>query len=53
MTKELLESRKDALSRSDMEFMLREYSVSLEKQLDWTQNQLRGLRSKQAAPRLR
>ncbi|MDA4117445.1 MAG: PadR family transcriptional regulator [Thaumarchaeota archaeon] len=52
MTKELLESRRDALSRTDMEFMLREYSLNLERQLDWTQSQLRDLKSKSAATRL-
>jgi len=53
MAKELLDARREALSRNDMDFMLREYSLNLERQLDWTQNQLRNLRAKQAAPRLR
>ena len=53
MAKELLDARREALSRNDMDFMLREYSLNLERQLDWTQNQLRDLRGKQAAPRLR
>jgi len=53
MAKELLDSRREALSRNDMDFMLREYSLNLERQLDWTQNQLRDLRGKTAAPRLR
>ena len=52
MTKDLLESRKEALSRNDMEFMLREYSLNLERQLDWTHSQLRGLRSKPVSSRL-
>ena len=46
MAKELLEARRDAMSRNDMDFMLREYSLNLERQLDWTQNQLRDLRGK-------
>jgi len=53
MAKELLDARRDAMSRNDMDFMLREYSLNLERQLDWTQNQLRDLRGKPAAPRLR
>ena len=52
LTKELLESRKGELSRTDVEFMLREYSLNLERQLDWTQNQLKGLRSRSASTRL-
>jgi len=43
LTKELLESRRDSLSRGEVEFMLREYSLNLERQLEWTQTQLRGL----------
>jgi DNA-binding PadR family transcriptional regulator len=53
MAKELMEERRDAMSRNDVDFMLREYSLNLERQLDWTQNQLRGLRAKPASPRLR
>ncbi len=53
MAKELLDARRDAMSRNDMDFMLREYSLNLERQLDWTQSQLRDLRGKPAAPRLR
>jgi DNA-binding PadR family transcriptional regulator len=53
MAKELLDARRDAMSRNDMDFMLREYSLNLERQLDWTQNQLRDLRVKQASPRMR
>src|SRR5271155_4386855 len=53
MTKELMEARRDSISRNDMDFMLREYSISLERQLDWTQNQLRDLRAKPAFPKLR
>ncbi len=53
MAKELLDARREALSRNDMDFMLREYSLNLERQLDWTQNQLRDLRAKPATPRLR
>jgi DNA-binding PadR family transcriptional regulator len=52
MAKELLDSRREALSRNDMEFMLREYSLNLERQLDWTHNQLRDIRSKHATHRL-
>jgi DNA-binding PadR family transcriptional regulator len=53
MAKELLDARREALSRSDLDFMLREYSLNLERQLDWTQGQLRGLRAKPASPRVR
>ena len=53
MAKELLDARGDAMTRNDMDFMLREYSLNLERQLDWTQNQLRDLRAKPAAPRIR
>lgn len=53
MTKELMEARRDSISRNDMDFMLREYSLNLERQLDWTQGQLRGLRERPASPRLR
>jgi DNA-binding PadR family transcriptional regulator len=52
MTKELMEARRDSISRNDMDFMLREYTLSLERQLDWTQGQLRHLRSK-VEPRVR
>lgn len=53
MTKELMEARRDSISRNDMDFMLREYSLNLERQLDWAQGQLRGLREKAASPRVR
>jgi DNA-binding PadR family transcriptional regulator len=53
MTKELMDARRDSISRNDMDFMLREYSQSLERQLDWTQTQLRGLKAKPASSRLR
>jgi DNA-binding PadR family transcriptional regulator len=53
MVKELLEARRNSISRNDMDFMLREYSLNLERQLDWTQAQLRGTRGRPAAPRLR
>jgi DNA-binding PadR family transcriptional regulator len=53
MTKELMEARRDSISRNDMDFMLREYSLNLERQLDWTQGQLRTLREKAASPRAR
>ena len=53
MTKELMEARRDSISRNDMDFMLREYSLNLERQLDWTQGQLRGLRQRPASPGLR
>jgi DNA-binding PadR family transcriptional regulator len=44
MAKELLDARRDAMSRNDVDYMLREYSLNLERQLDWTQSQLRDLR---------
>jgi len=49
MVKELLEARRDSMSRNDMDFMLREYSLNLERQLDWTQVQIRDLRGRQPA----
>jgi DNA-binding PadR family transcriptional regulator len=52
MTKELMEARRDSISRNDMDFMLREYSLNLERQLDWTHAQLDGLRAKPAFPKL-
>ena len=53
MAKELMEARRDSMSRSEVDFMLREYSVNLERQLDWTHVQQRDLRAKPATPRLR
>jgi DNA-binding PadR family transcriptional regulator len=53
MTKELMETRRDSISRNDMDFMLREYSLSLERQLDWTHSQLKGLSTKPSSPKLR
>ncbi len=53
MVKELLEARRNSVSRNDMDFMLREYSLNLERQLGWTQGQLRGLRARPPAPKLR
>lgn len=53
MVKELLDARRGSMSRNDMDFMLREYSLNLERQLDWTQGQLNGLRGRPASPRLR
>jgi len=52
MTKELMDARRESMSRNDMDFMLREYSLNLERQLEWTHNQLRDLRSKPASTRL-
>jgi DNA-binding PadR family transcriptional regulator len=49
MTKEVFDARRGAISRNEMDYMLREYSINLERQLDWTQSQLRGLRGKPAA----
>lgn len=53
MTRDLMAARRDSLSSNDMDFMLREYSLNLERQLDWTQGQLRDLRGRTSAPRLR
>lgn len=53
ITKELIESKRDALARNDVEFMLREYGLNLERQLDWTNSQLRDLHSRPPAPRPR
>jgi len=51
--KELMETRKESLGRGELDLMLREYSLNLERQLDWTQDQLKALRTRPAAPRLR
>jgi DNA-binding PadR family transcriptional regulator len=53
MTKELMEARRDSISRNDMDFMLREYSLNLERQLDWTHTQLRDLKAKPVSSKLR
>jgi DNA-binding PadR family transcriptional regulator len=53
MAKELMEAKRGSMTRSEVDLMLREYSLNLERQLDWTQVQLRGLRAKPPAPRLR
>ena len=53
MAKELMEARAGSMSRNEMDFMLREYSLSLERQLDWTQGRMRELRAKPASARLR
>lgn len=53
MAKDLLRVRGTAMSRDEMDFMLREYSLNLERQLEWTQAQLRGPRARHAVPRVR
>jgi DNA-binding PadR family transcriptional regulator len=53
MAKDLLEARRNSMSRNDMDFMLREYSLNLERQLDWTQGQLKDLKARPSSPRLR
>jgi DNA-binding PadR family transcriptional regulator len=53
MAKELMDARRDSMSRNEVDFMLREYSLNLERQLDWTQGQLRDLRTRPAPTRLR
>jgi hypothetical protein len=53
MTKELMEARVDSMSRNELDFMLREYSLNLERQLDWTQGRIRELRARPASARLR
>jgi DNA-binding PadR family transcriptional regulator len=53
MTKELMEARVDSMSRNELDFMLREYSLTLERQLDWTQGRIRELRARPAPARLR
>ena len=45
MAKDLLEARRNSMSRNDLDFMLREYSLNLERQLDWTQGQLKDLKA--------
>ena len=37
----ILETKKDKIPRSEIRFMLREYAVNLEKQLDWTKRMMK------------
>lgn len=53
MTKELMEARVGSMSRNELDFMLREYSLNLERQLDWTQGRIRELGTRPASARLR
>lgn len=53
MAKELMESRRESMSRNEVDFILREYSVNLERQLDWAQSQLRDMRARPTSQRLR
>lgn len=50
ITRELLETRRGALSATEADFMLREYSINLERQLEWTRNQLREMRPRAVVP---
>lgn len=45
IAKELLESKKNTLSPSETEFLLREYALNLERQLDWANKMLSELKS--------
>jgi len=37
----ILESKKDKISRKEIQFMLREYALNLERQIDWTKRMLK------------
>jgi len=37
----ILESKKDTIPRKEIQFMLKEYVLNLERQLDWTKRALR------------
>ena len=37
----ILETKKDKIPRSEIRFMLKEYAVNLEKQLDWTKRMMK------------
>lgn len=52
MAKELMEARRDSMSRSELDFMLREYTLNLERQLQWSRAQLRRPGSNAVAARL-
>ncbi|HZD13364.1 MAG TPA: hypothetical protein VE177_07600, partial [Candidatus Binatus sp.] len=50
IAQEALESKMDRLNLSDVRFMLKEYALSLERQLDWANSTLRKTGSEQAKP---
>jgi hypothetical protein len=37
----ILESKRDKISRQELQFMLKEYALNLERQLDWTKRTLK------------
>jgi DNA-binding PadR family transcriptional regulator len=41
--RELIESKGDAISSKEVKFMLKEYALNLERQLDWTSRMLKNL----------
>jgi DNA-binding PadR family transcriptional regulator len=45
ISRELIESKIPTLDRARIEFMLKEYEINLEEQLEWTREKLRSLRS--------
>lgn len=44
VTREMLESKLDKISEIDLEFMMKEYSLNLQRQLDWSNEILNGLK---------
>ena len=50
IAQEALESKMDRLNLSDVRFMLKEYALNLERQLDWANSTLRKTGSEQAKP---
>ena len=41
--RELIESKGDGISPKEVRFMLKEYALNLERQLDWTNRMLKNL----------
>lgn len=44
ITREMLESKLDKISETDLEFMMKEYSLNLQRQTDWSNEILRSLK---------
>jgi DNA-binding PadR family transcriptional regulator len=44
LTQEIVESRRKEIPAKDLEFILKEYSLNLEQQLDWAKKSLRDLK---------
>ena len=44
VTREMLETKKELISETDLEYMMKEYSLNLQRQLDWSNEILSGLK---------